>query len=480
MGASSTSNLDRMTGRARQIEQTARIISMPFQEIFSGIRAGVLPVASCLLVGCVFLICVRFGIDRKVFRLAHIGLIYPSKAWFRGGYLAIGGMSGFLGWGIEKAGLHQRFIREIRSAMDTSGLKNRLGNLPRLIGDWAVDATTRKMRLTNACLPRSDFVRAKEGLEAALKVYIDDLREDRERGTLDIIYSKTPMPAQVPWDADWIKSRDIVIGQTRSNLVKTHFHDVPHLLVAGQTGGGKSTFLRQVIASQFLADASNQFILIDLKGGLEFQMFQDLPRVVVAPDLSAAMKELHRFESILSARMSILKNSKCKDRVAYMEKCRAQEVEPDRDIASRFVIVIDEAAEMFLAGTHASASEIQKARVIVSQIARQGRAVGVHLIIATQRPDTKALDPQVKANLTGVLCFQMANDASSVVVLGCGRATDLPAVPGRAIWKTGSGLTEVQVPHMSANEADDLLASSRIVRDPGTPTEQPKMGTIAV
>jgi S-DNA-T family DNA segregation ATPase FtsK/SpoIIIE len=178
--------------------------------------------------------------------------------------------------------------------------------------------------------------------------------------------------------------------------------------------------------------------------------------------------------------MSILKNSKCKDRVAYMEKCRAQEVEPDRDIASRFVIVIDEAAEMFLAGTHASASEIQKARVIVSQIARQGRAVGVHLIVATQRPDTKALDPQVKANLTGVLCFQMANDASSVVVLGCGRATDLPAVPGRAIWKTGSGLTEVQVPHMSAKEADDLLASSRIVREPGTPTEQTKMGTIAV
>lgn len=480
MGDSSTSNLDRMTWRARQIKQAVRMISMPFQEIFSGIRAGVLPVASCLLVGCVFLLCVHFGFDRKIFRLAHIGLIYPSKGWLRVGYLIIGGIIGFLGWGVERAGLHQRFIRKIQRAMDTSGLKNRLGNFPRLIGDWAVDATTRKMRLTNACLPRSDFVRAKEGLEAALKVYIDDVREDRERGTLDIIYSKTPMPAQVPWDVEWLKSCEIIIGQTRSKVVKAHLLDVPHILVAGQTGGGKSTFLRQLITSQFIADASNQFVLVDLKCGLEFQMFQDLPRVVVAPDLSAAMKELHRFESILSARMSILQKAKCKDREAYIEKCRAQKVEPDPDIANRFVIVIDEAAEMFLAGTHASASEIQKARVIVSQIARQGRAVGVHLIVATQRPDTKALDPQVKANLTGVLCFQMANDASSVVVLGCGRATDLPAVPGRAIWKTGSGLIEVQVPHMSPNKAEDLLASFRIVNQPSAPIEPAKMEVIAV
>lgn len=123
----------------------------------------------------------------------------------------------------------------------------------------------------------------------------------------------------------------------------------------------------------------------------------------------------------------------------------------------RHVIVVDEAAEMFLAGHHAKSEEIQNARRILSRIARQGRAVGIHLVVATQRPDTKSLDPQVKANLTGVICFQMMNDASSIAVLGNGRATDLPAIAGRAIWKSGIEMMEVQTPFMSSEKAQEIL-----------------------
>ena len=95
-------------------------------------------------------------------------------------------------------------------------------------------------------------------------------------------------------------------------------------------------------------------------------------------------------------------------------------------------------------------------------IARQGRAAGINLVIATQRPDSRSLDPQVKANLSGALCFPMQNDSSSITVLGNGRATDIPLIPGRAIWKEGPVMTEVQTPYLSIEEADQLLEPHRI------------------
>ncbi len=133
--------------------------------------------------------------------------------------------------------------------------------------------------------------------------------------------------------------------------------------------------------------------------------------------------------------------------------------EKPKQILNREFIIVDEAAELFLASDKAKASDVQRARRILSDIARRGRAAGVHLIIATQRPDSRSLDPQVKANLPGVLCFQMVNDASSITVLGNGKATDLPPVPGRGIWKVGAQMIEVQTPFLSHDAASDLLKS---------------------
>ena len=118
----------------------------------------------------------------------------------------------------------------------------------------------------------------------------------------------------------------------------------------------------------------------------------------------------------------------------------------------RKLVVIDEAAEIFLGGHHATSGELNLARKAVSQIARQGRAVGVHLVVATQRPDAKAIDPQVKTNLTGIVCFQMPNNISSMTVIDSGRATHLPSVPGRAIWKYGGKVVELQTPRLPIEE----------------------------
>ncbi len=231
--------------------------------------------------------------------------------------------------------------------------------------------------------------------------------------------------------------------------------------MAGQTGKGKSTFLRQFITSLYMNDRTAEFTLIDLKGGLEFQLFERLKRVEVPPTIKKALAAIEKLSITVDSRMELLKASHCKDISAYLAQLsnsqNSTEYNKSQQQLNRHIVVIDEAAEMFLAGSHASAQDIQAAKRILSKIARQGRSLGVHLVIATQRPDTKALDPQVKANLSGVICFQMGNDASSITVLGNGRATDLPATPGRAIWKMGSDMVEVQTPLLKTEDVERIL-----------------------
>lgn len=111
------------------------------------------------------------------------------------------------------------------------------------------------------------------------------------------------------------------------------------------------------------------------------------------------------------------------------------------------------------------ANSAQKAKSQAIKIAAQGRAVGIHLIIATQRPDVRAVDGQIKANLSGMLAFQMPNHASSMTILDNTRAAHLPKIGGRAIWKTGLEMVELQTPFLTFEEATKLLEPHRKTKE---------------
>lgn len=373
-------------------------------------------------------------------------------------------------WAIYKSILKQRFLKKLTETFQNIGLKNGLGKLPNFVFDKPLDSQTRKLRLARVGISPREFEKKKEDLASALHVYVDELRENRAQGTMDFIYGMEPMPREFSPESYTLKANQFLVGTTRSKQYVADLRDTPHLLVAGQTGGGKSTFLRQFVTSLYLNNLSYEFSLIDLKGGLEFQLFEKLKRVEVIGDVSGSVYLLQQTAQEIATRMELLKANQAKDMAGYMaipiEKRKLPPTFKANHKLSRHIIVVDEAAELFLAGNNSSSSDVQSARRILSQVARQGRSLGIHLVIATQRPDSRALDPQVKANLPGVLCFQMVNDVSSISVLGTGRATDLPPVPGRSIWKNSLDLVEVQTPFMTVQKAEALLKEHRIEDEP--------------
>lgn len=446
------------TGRLQSTLDRLRMLARPAVEVYLGWRRHAIPWGGCSLVGIAVGLVMMFQLDRRWLRHMGLASFYPKGPVSFDVYVLVGVSLGLIVWALYRAGLYHRLERRFEQVMITSGLRNRLGHTPRLLGDRPIDSFTRKIRLTAANFPKKNFLAAQAAIESGLGIYIDDVREQRGFGTFELIYSKFPMPSHFPWPGvEGQKRTSFIVGRTRSRVVTGTLEGTPHLLVAGQTGGGKSTFLRQLITGFYLCDKTITLSLIDLKGGLEFQIFENLARVRVFGDIDGAVQELKYLDGKVGERLEQLKANGVKDLKALRKKLGASQMKA----FGRVVVVIDEAAEMFLAGSHASVQAIQAARGALSRIARQGRAVGINLVVATQRPDARALDTQVKANLTGVLCFPMANDASSMTVLGSGRATDLPLIPGRAIWKCGFDTLEVQTSLLTAEDAEKILAPLR-------------------
>lgn len=447
------------------IHRWIRICTQPFVEIYRGIRSRTISIYYCLIIGLLAELILLFRLDIALLRSLHIHF-YPTGGAYLV-YTLLMALSGFVVWGIRQAVIHERMLGSLTRVFLNSGFKNAIGKLPSFIMDNPIDDFSRKLRVSNAGFPLIKFKNAKDSLEAGLQVYIDDVRENRERATVDIIYSHDPMPKHtVIENLMALKGYKIVIGRTRAKQVTTSLLENPHLMISGQTGGGKSTAIRQIVTSLYVNQPQTRFLLVDLKGGLEFQLFEGIRGIEVAGSVEHAARELSLLDSVLDERMAALKAAGSKDIEQYMNRHRKIASNSRRQPGYRIVVVIDEAAEMFLVHDPQHAQSIQKARRVLSRIARLGRAVGVHLIVATQRPDKQSLDPQVKANLTGVLCFQMQNDASSIAVLGNGRATDLPDIPGRAIWKSGPSMTEVQTPMMNPHEVEEVFRTLKATQQP--------------
>ncbi|MBP9709144.1 MAG: DNA translocase FtsK [Oligoflexales bacterium] len=444
------------------VEVFGKILGEIFDEVFYGIKYQTIPLAGLMTIGSLLCLAVVFDLDTLIFQELDILFLYPDSYPSFQIYILILTQLPFATWVLARIFLRRRDLGRLQAACINAGLRNNLGKIPNFIFDRPIDHSTRMLRLSRAQLPRTAFVKAAPAIESALQIFIDDIVEQREAGTIDLIYAHMPMPEFVNMSSFNLTPDTFVIGKTRSEEISATFESVPHLLIAGQTGGGKSTFARQLICSLYLSNPKYRFVLVDLKGGLEFQTFAKLDRINVIANLHSISGELSDIDRQMNLRFSIMKENGCKDLAAYRKIPKASRKKPikcsDADLEfDRLILVVDEIAELFLANVSEKFHNAAEAKAVLSRVARLGRAVGIHLIAGTQRPDARVLDTQIKSNLPGKICFQMGDIHSSMVVLGNARAKYLPAVAGRAIWQCGMSLLEVQVPYVSTEDVDEKL-----------------------
>lgn len=366
--------------------------------------------------------------------------------------------SGLLVFGIEKTVAKNQLLERLKKAFDYCDLK--VGGIyPSFINDIGIDDYVRQMKLYVAGIPLKKFEDKKNELEAHFNANIVKMfTEDNDKSRLNIIYSARDLPRKVsPDDAMVLDPGEIPVGVSYDSDVRFNIKEVGHMLVAGQTGGGKSNFLKFVTATLCKNDKDAEVHFLDFKKGAELTSISE--KVGKSKSFKgydgdvASIEYLATLENILSARLEEIKSTGAKDFDEYLKKYDKTKVvvsdfgETTRSLKlNRMYIVIDEIAEIYLKGKDDIPKELKDAaRRSVNRIARQGRAAAMHLIAGTQKPDSQSFDQSVKANMPAVLCFPMVNQVSSIAALGTKRAFDLDIeAKGRAIFKYGPKLTEVQ------------------------------------
>lgn len=216
-------------------------------------------------------------------------------------------------------------------------------------------------------------------------------------------------------------------GPVEADLVT----DGPHALLAGTTGAGKSELLTAWLMQLVLAAPPERLclVLVDYKGGAAFGPLRDLPHtagVLTDLDPAATARALSSLEAELRRRERLLAAHGARD-LGELERRRASDPASGslaREVPPRLLIAVDEFAT--LAGQH---SDVLDALV---RVAAQGRSLGVHLILATQRP-AGAVSPAMRANTTIRACLRVLDPADSRDVLGHDGAALLPRHPGRVI-----------------------------------------------
>ena len=254
----------------------------------------------------------------------------------------------------------------------------------------------------------------------------------------------------------------VVIGRTIQNENYTFdLAKLPHLLVAGATGQGKSVGLNAIITSLLYRKhpAELKFVLIDPKM-VEFSLYNKLEKHFLAKmeseddaivtDPKIAVNTLNSLCAEMETRLELCKKAGAKNIVEYNDKFLHRRLNPEN--GHRFlpyiVVVIDEFADLIM-----TAKEVEKP---VMRLAQKARAIGIHLIVATQRPDVKVITGGIKANFPARIAFRVMQMTDSRTIIDQPGANQLIG-RGDMLFLSGGEPTRIQCAFVDTPEVERIV-----------------------
>ncbi len=262
----------------------------------------------------------------------------------------------------------------------------------------------------------------------------------------------------------------LILGKTISNEVYlADLTKMPHILVAGATGQGKSVGLNVMLSSLLYKKHPSilKFVLIDPKK-VELSLYNRIEKHFLAklpdseePIITETKKVVHTLKSLcteMDVRYNLLKDAQARNLKEYNKKFINRKLNPNEGhrYLPYIVLVIDELADLMMT----AGKEIENP---IARLAQLARAIGIHLIVATQRPSVNVITGVIKANFPTRLSFKVTSNMDSRTILDTKGAEQLVGM-GDMLFSSGSDIIRLQCPFVDTPEIEricELIGSQR-------------------